>query len=279
MFSGLSFLSRPRLKRRAANSNEARNSSKTSAEKSRFFGSPLFNVLLMVALMLGVSAFFRVLEWRRMNAQTQIQINDSENIADGDKAKDKTVPQPADVFGGEVFDTSRRLRETGAFGFAVCLSILDEARTRRQLPGSINGLIQAVVSRELMPPGLTVENGEIRSPTSNIFIRYQPEPLQLEFVSVPKDARFGPALMMRFPLTSADGKNIAYFQSSRVAGVNLPPPFAPAHEVIRSGWTQEAWRGMEISNGGTNRDFARILEEERENLRAIAPNGSDASPR
>jgi hypothetical protein len=247
---------------------EAKVSNKLSTEKSKFIGTPLFNVLLMLALMLGISAFFRVLEWRRLNAQTQIQINDSEDFKGDEKAKNKSARQSADVFGGEVFDTSRRLRETGALGFAVCLSILDEARFRRQIPGSINGLINAVASRNLMPPGLTVENGEIRSETSKIFIRYQPEPMQIEFVSVPNDARFGPALMMRFPLVSADGKNIAYFQSSRVAGVNLPPPFAPAHEVIRSGWTLEAWRGAQIGDSSNNQDFARMLAEEKENLKA-----------
>lgn len=242
----------------------------TSAKKSKFVGSPLFNVLLMVTLMVGVSAVFRVLEWRRLNAQTQIQISDSETIADGENAKNKIARQPVDIFSGEVFDTSRRLRETGALGFAVCLSILDEAKRTRQIPGSINSLINAVTSRELLPPGLTVENGEIRSETSVIFIRYQPEPMQIEFVSVPNEARFGPTLLMRFPLTSADGKNIAYFQSSRVSGVDLPPPFAPASEVIRSGWTLEAWRGNEV--GGGKQDFARMLAEEQENLKAIAPN-------
>jgi hypothetical protein len=162
----LSFLGRGA---ETSNSDDSKNSGKISAEKSKFVGSPLFNVLLMVALMFGVSAFFRVLEWRRMNAQTQIQINDSENLAAGDKAKNKIARQSADIFGGEVFDTSRRLRETGAFGFAVCLSILDEAQKKRQIPGSINGLIQAVASRDLMPPGLMVEDGEIRSQTSKIY--------------------------------------------------------------------------------------------------------------
>ncbi len=184
---------------------------KTSPEKQKFIGSPLFNVLLMLMLMLSVSAIFRFLEWRKMNAQTQIQFNDSENLAENEKAKDKNVRQSADIFGGEVLDTSRRLRETGAFGFAVCLSILDEARTRRQIPGSIDALINAVVLRDLLPPGLRVENGEIHSNTSKIYIRYQSQPMQLEFVSVPTDSHFGPALMMRFPLTTADGKNIAYF--------------------------------------------------------------------
>ena len=257
--------------------NKNKNSKNISAEKSKFVGSPLFNVLLMVVLMLGVSALFRVLEWRRMNAQTQIQINDSENLGETEKAKNKSLRQPTEIFSGEVFDTSVRLRETGALGFAVCLSILDEAKRSRQIPGSINGLINAVASRQLFPPGLTVENGEIRSETSVIYIRYQPEPMQIEFVSVPLQSRFGPTLMMRFPLTSADGKNIAYFQSSQVSGVNLPAPFAPVSEVIRSGWTLEAWRGNEV--GGGNQDFARMLADERDNLKAVAPKNSDQSSR
>lgn len=258
-------------------SDDGKSPKKNSVEKSKFVGAPLFNVLLMVTLMLGVSAFFRVSEWRRLNAQTQIQINDSETVSVGGNAKNKIASQPADIFGGEVFDTSRRLRETGALGFAVCLSILDEAKSKRQIPGSINALVNAVVTRGLMPPGLTVENGEIRSETSVIFIRYQPEPMQIEFVSVPNEARFGPTLLMRFPLTSADGKNIAYFQSSRVAGVDLPPPLAPAAEVIRSGWTLEAWRGTQI--GGGNQDFARMLADEQENLKSAAPNNGDGRSR
>lgn len=267
MLSFFSIISRP-FKKRTVNQ---KNSPKDSGDKSKFIGSPLFNVLLMVALMAGASAFFRVLECRRLNAQTQIQISDSENSGENDKAKNKTARQAADIFGGEVFDTSRRLRETGALGFAVCLSILDEARVRRQIPSSISGLLNAVTSRDLMPPGLTIENGEIHSPTSRIFIRYQPQPMQLEFVSVPVEERFGPALMMRFPLTTADGKNIAYFQSSSVQSVNLPAPFAPASEVIRGGWTIEAWRGMEIEGRDSNQDFTRMLAEERENLKTLQP--------
>ncbi len=269
MFTLKSFLLRPYLKRSI--------DTKTSAEKQKFIGSPLFNVMLMLTLMLSVSAIFRFLEWRKMNAQTQIQFNDSENLVENEKAKDKDVRQSADIFGGEVLDTSRRLRETGAFGFAVCLSILDEARGKRQIPGSIEDLINAVVSRDLLPPGLKVENGGIYSNTSKIYIRYQPQPMQLEFVSVPTNPRFGPALMMRFPLTTADGKNIAYFQSAKVENINLPKAFAPASEVIRNGWTLEAWRGMEI--GGDNKDFARMLSEEEANLKIMLQRDNGMSSR
>lgn len=257
MFSVKSFLLRPFRGRST--------SAKTFAEKQKFIGTPLFNVLLMLVLMLSVSAIFRFTEWRKMNAQTQIQFNDSENLADGEKAKDKNIRQSADIFSGEVLDTSRRLRETGAFGFAVCLSILDEARSKRQIPGSIENLINAVISRGLMPPGLTVQNGEIYSNTSKIHIRYAPSPLQLEFVSVPTNPRYGPALMMRFPLTTANGKNITYFQSAKLENIMLPKAFAPDSEVIRGGWTRETWRGMEI--GGDSKDFARMLSEEETKLK------------
>lgn len=273
MTSFLFTLSRRVLRRSGKQSPKNRDSSQISADDSKLIGSPLFNVLLMVTLILGVSGFFRFLEWRKINAQTQIQFNDSDNIESDEKAKNKTVRQPTNIFGGEVANTSRRLRETGALGFAVCLSILDEAREKRQIPGSISGLINAVTKRDLLPPDLTIENGEIRSPTSVIYIRFQPEPMQLEFLSIPIQAGFGPALMMRFPLTSADGKNIAYFQSTKTENINLPSPFAPAHEIIRNGWTLEAWRGMEI--GGGNQDFARMLAEEQEHLKQTAPTGID----
>lgn len=269
MFSFKTFNLRSFLNRSAkAKSPDALNPSKISADKPKFVGTPLFNVMLMLALMLSVSAVFRFMEWRKMNAQTQIRFNDSENTVENEKAKNENIRQPADIFGGEVLDTSRRLRETGAFGFAVCLSILDEARVRRQIPGSIENLINAVISRELMPPGLTVKDGGIHSETSKIYIRYQPQPLQIEFVSVPQNPRYGPALILRFPLTTADGKNIAYFQSLKTENINLPKAFAPAAEVVRSGWTLEAWRGAEI--GGGSEDFARMIAEEQESLRTSA---------
>ncbi|HRH40762.1 MAG TPA: hypothetical protein PKY82_03895 [Pyrinomonadaceae bacterium] len=246
-------------------------------KKSKFFGSPLCNVLLMVALILGVSGVFRFLEWRRINAQTQIQINDSENPGADEKTKTEKNRQSANIFGGEVIDTSRRLRETGALGFAVCLSILDEAKRQKKIPGSINALLNAVTSRGLMPPGLEIENGEIISASGKIYLRYQPQPLQIEFVSIPREARFGPALILRFPLTTADGKNIAYFQSASASSINLPKAFAPAAEIIKSGWTIEAWRGIRV--GGEHQDFARMLAEEQEKLKANAHDNSDYSAR
>lgn len=274
-----SFLSKLTFKRKAAQDNSKDGKpSATSAEKQRLFGSPLFNVLAMVALILGVSGFFKILEWRKINAQTQIQFRDSETLVEDEKTKSETARQSPPIFGGEVFDTSLRLRETGALGFAVCLSILDEAKQKRQIPGSINALLNAVTSRNLMPPGIKIENGEIRSETSVIYIRYQPVPMQIEFVSLPQDSRFGPALMLRFPLTSADGKNIAYFQSAKTENVRLPQAFAPAHEILRNGWTLEAWRTAEI-NGGGNEDFARMLTEEQQKLKKIAPDNSDSLTR
>jgi len=265
------------LSGKAITSAENQAIAKSPAEKNKFFGTPLFNVLLMVALMLGVSGFFRFLEWRKINSQTQIQITDSENLIESEKAQNNKERQPANIFDGEVIDTSRRLREIGALGFAVCLSILDEAKLNKRIPGSINALLNAVASRDLMPPGLAIKNGEIRSQTGKIYLRFQAQPLRLELVSVPDDERSGPALILRFPLMSDGGKNIVYFQSARVSNITLPKAFAPESEIIKSGWTMEAWRGSEI--GGNTPDFAKMLADEQQNLRSSAPDNSDSQPR
>lgn len=250
---------------------------KSPAEKNKFFGTPLFNVLLMVALMLGASGFFRFLEWRKINSGTQIQITDSENSIESEKTQNNKERRPANIFDGEVIDTSRRLREIGALGFAVCLSILDEAKLNKRIPGSINTLLNAARSRDLMPPGLVIQNGEIRSQTGKIYLRFQAQPLRLELVSVPDDERSGPALLLRFPLMSdGGGKNIVYFQSVKVSNITLPKAFAPESEIIKSGWTMEAWRGSEI--GGNTPDFAKMLDDEQQNLRLFAPNNSDSQP-
>lgn len=265
------------LSRKAITSAENQATAKSAAEKNKFFGTPLFNVLLMVALMLGISGVFRFLEWRKINSQTQIQINDTENLSDSEKANNDQIRQTSNIFDGEVIDTSRRLREIGALGFAVCLSILDEAKLNKRIPVSINSLLNAVASRDLMPPGLVIQNGEIRSQTGKIYLRFQAQPLRLEIVSVPNDERFGPALLLRFPLMSdGGGKNIVYFQSVKVSNISLPKAFAPESEIIKSGWTMEAWRGSEI--GGNAPDFAKMLADEQQNLRSFAPENSDSQP-
>ena len=149
------------------------------------------------------------------------------------------------------------MREIGALGFAVCLSILDEAKLNKRIPGSINALLNAVSSRDLMPPGLIIQNGEIRSQTGKIYLRFQAQPLRIELVSVPDDERSGPALLLRFPLMSnGSGKNIVYFQSVKVSNITLPKAFVPDAEIIKSGWTMEAWRGLETS--GNAPDFAMM---------------------
>lgn len=272
MFSIKSYLSQ---KTKISAENQA--IAKSSTEKNKFFGSPLFNVLLMVSLMLGISGFFRFLEWRKINSGTQIQITDSENLPESEKAQNNQIRQPSNIFDGEVIDTSRRLRETGALGFAVCLSILDEAQQNKRIPGSINALLNAVAARGLMPPGLVIQNGEIRSQTGKIYLRFQAQPLRLELVSVPDNERFGPALLLRFPLMSdGGGKNIVYFQSVKVSNINLPKAFAPDAEIIKSGWTREVWRGSET--GGNTPDFAKMLADEQQRLRSFSPDNSDSQP-
>jgi len=63
----------------------------------------------------------------------------------------------------------------------------------------------------------------------------------------------------------------------KVSNITLPKAFAPESEIIKSGWTMEAWRGSEI--GGNTPDFAKMLADEQQNLRSSAPDNSDSQPR
>lgn len=258
-----------RKNRRATDKNEKKRVSKSRG----LFGNPLVNVLLMVALAVGLWTGFRFLNERRMSAHTQIQFADAEDSSFEGEGKHKSFSAQPEIFSGEVFNTSVRLREIGALGFAICLSVLDEARAKRQIPGSINNLFAAVSERDLMPPEIEFDGTEIKSPSSKIVVRYKLEPMQLELVSLPLDSRFGPALMLRFPLFSVDGKSVAYFQAGSVSNIELPPPFAQADEVIRAGWTLESWRGIPVDG---NQDFVRMLVEEQENLKQMSSGAADA---
>ena len=103
-----------------------------------------------------------------------------------------------------------------------------------------------------MPPGLEMQNGEILSPESVFVVRYQSQPLRFEIVSRPKEAG-SPALLLRFPLTSLDGRTITYFQSKPAAALTpAPEPFAALDQLVAGGWTMERWRGESLAPNDKN---------------------------
>jgi hypothetical protein len=236
-----------------------------------FFFSPMFNVVALVILLVAVYGGMRLFSARQNAAQ--IAFVERTVFDASETANEENRNYPAlEIFRGEVYDTSIRLRETGALGMAISLAVFAEFSEKKNIPADLETVFGAVQARGLMPPEIKLKNGELASPSSLFFIRYRPQPLAFEILSNPKQNTGGksPALLMRFPLTSLDKRTITYFQSSVSKQIEMPEPFAPLERIAAAGWTIEQWRG-ELLPKNTG-DAARILAEGKQLLGEVANN-------
>lgn len=247
---------------------ELRKSSKLMVRS--FIFSPTFNVVALVVLLIAVYGGMRLFSASRNHAQIAFVERAAFDAPEFINAAERNYSAP-EIFRGEVYDTSIRLRETGALGMAMSLAVFAEFSEKKTIPANLETVLASVQTRGLMPPEMKFQNGELASPSSAFFIRYKSQPLAFEILSRPKQNAGGqsPSLMMRFPLTSLDKRTITYFQSSRTSSVEMPEPFAPLERFVSAGWTIEQWRGELLPK---NADAARILAEEKQLLGKAASN-------
>lgn len=240
---------------------QRRNLKKSSNAALRtFIFSPTFNVVALVCLIIAVFAGVRIFSARQNHAQFRF-VEQAETVAPESATAENTNYRAPEIFRGEVYDTTVRLRETGALGMAVSLAVFAEFSEKKNIPANLETVLMDVQSRKLMPPEMAFENGKLESPSSTFFIRYKSEPLAFEILSRPKQqSANSPALMLRFPLVSLDKRTITYFQSASTNRSEMPAPFAPLDRIVAAGWTIEQWRGEILQNA---ENASRLLEEEK----------------
>ena len=219
-------------------------SQKSSKAIRAFFSSATFNVVALVVLLVAVFAGMRLFSANRNHAQVAFVEQTGFDQPENSNAGNRTYAAP-EIFHGEVYDTTVRLRETGALGMAMSLAVFADFSEKKNIPANLETVLNAVKERGMMPPKMAFENGKLESESSRLFVRYQSQPLAFEILSSPKQSSSGksPSLMMRFPLTSLDKQTITYFQSSATNRVEIPEPFAPLDRIVAAGWTMEQWRG------------------------------------
>lgn len=260
-------LKSPKLKKNKTE-NSPQKSKKLKIVIRSFVSSPTFNVIALVVLLLSV--IFGLRAFRSGQTQAQIkfveqdQFNDTKNEPSGNRIY--TTPQ---IFKGEVYDTSIRLRETGALGMAISLAVFAYHTEQGSVPPNLEKIWSLLAERNLMPPGFEFQNGELLSPSGTILVRYQSEPLRFEILSRPKQDSASPTILLRFPLTSLDRRTITYFQSASVNRFDIPAPFAPLEKIVSAGWTPSQWRGEILPKNENN---LQILEEEKRLLQESAAN-------
>ncbi|CAA9393306.1 MAG: hypothetical protein AVDCRST_MAG74-1128 [uncultured Pyrinomonadaceae bacterium] len=260
---------KPQKKTAKNSETKKRDYSRTVVVLRSFFASPIFNVAALVLLFVAVFGGLRLFSGSRNPAQVSFVERPLANAEATRISDDRILPAP-EIFKGEVYQATMRLRETAALGMAISLVVFAEYAERGSVPANLERIVASISERGLMPPGLETQNGEIFSPESVFVVRYQSQPLRFEIVSRPKEAG-SPALLLRFPLRSLDGRTITYFQSKPAVTLSpAPEPFAALDKLVAGGWTMERWRGEMVAPN--DKTSVQILAEEKRLLSEFTNN-------
>lgn len=146
---------------------------------------------------------------------------------------------------GEVSRTADRISEAKALAIATSLYAATE-QIKGRTPRTADDLLAGVAAQNLLPPGLTITKAEgaIASEHGNLFVRYRPVPLAIEVIALGREARDGPALLVRVPDDNTKDGGASLFMATHINDVNIPLAFAPDSEVISAGWSLEPLRSL-----------------------------------
>jgi hypothetical protein len=150
----------------------------------------------------------------------------------------------ATTIDGEVARTAERIGEATALALSASLYAASEQIKGRSARGA-EDLLAGTAARNLLPPGVTLtQGGALVSAYGALSVRYLPAPLGVEVVSVGHKPDDGPALIVRIPDELSDKGDPSLFIARSLRDVRIPPPFAPAAEVIALGWSPETLRPL-----------------------------------
>jgi hypothetical protein len=179
------------------------------------------------------------------------------------KAGAADVPADRPLFDGEVYKKSIRLQELMNLSLSPLLyvtnNLSDSARPEElanSLPRDARALLAGLKDKDMLPPGVSMsEDYKLTSETSTLILRYRPDPLDVEVISVPKYEGAGPLLLLRLS-DDGEGEGIKYFESMQLKGVDVPEPFSPPSKIVSLGWMPKSVNGQLVSNA----DLARARE-------------------
>jgi len=211
------------------------------ATKKRWRPAPF---LVVSATALSVIAFMVCSSWlsaRRNRINARVEIADP--LVEAAAAQSQPIQAAPVLPDGEVERTAARVREVSAMVTGLTLLAVNEAIASRPAP-TVQSLTDRFVARGLLPPGIRrhAANGVLESERGLIYVRYRPEPIAIEVVSIGRLPLDGPAIIGRLATGTDEDSGAALFISGRINGAPLPEPFAPTAQVAAMGWSVEPLR-------------------------------------
>jgi hypothetical protein len=88
----------------------------------------------------------------------------------------------------------------------------------------------------------------LSSDHATLFLRYRPQPVGVEVVSIGRDREDGPAMMVRVPGDGEQADRGVLFIASKLANSDPPPPFASVRACVDAGWIEEPLRSLDMSD-------------------------------
>jgi hypothetical protein len=155
-------------------------------------------------------------------------------------AQTKTATVHQALPDGEVERTAIRVREVSAVVMGLTLCAVQEGLERRPV-SQVEPLLERFVSRGLLPPGIesSSSNGVLVSSFAQLYVRYRPDPLGVEIVSLPRGQRDGATIIARIITGESETAELFMARSGKVV---LPAPFTPTAEITTRNWSLEPWR-------------------------------------
>ena len=208
--------------------------------------SPAIVAGLTAALVVIAPFAIRIaLNARATTVDPRVTLDSARPLIEAKIANELRQASVVSVIDGEVSRTADRIGEATALALASSLYAATE-QIKGRTPRSVRDLLSGLAARNLLQPGLAITqtNGTLTSTYGSISVRYRPMPLGIEVVALGREPADGPALMVRVPDEAAEKGEAKLYIANRLNGVGIPAPFAPAAEVIASGWSPERLRSI-----------------------------------
>jgi hypothetical protein len=124
---------------------------------------------------------------------------------------------------------------------------LDIAGIDQRTPANAAALLVGVNDAGLMPPGLQIDDSHtnVIGIHGQLLVRYRPDPLGIEVLSLGKVPLDGPALLVRVPndgLAARNNEAASLYIATSLVLTNLPRPFTNEAEIFALGFMSEPFR-------------------------------------
>lgn len=207
---------------------------------------PVLVIAIVVVMILAVRLSSFILP-KTMRVDPHINLAEDRLRQISERQRQQQIAAFVAVTEGEVFRTEERIREATALATATSLFAASESLNRRTL-GSVGGLLNGISNARLIPPGLQLSgsDGAITSSHSNLIVRYRPDPLGIEVISLGKVPLDGPALLVRVPADGANKEAASLYVATSLEQTNLPTAFAREAEIFALGFASEPLRTAKL---------------------------------